>query len=300
MALVTFVNIAASPLYIKVKPQKSIWVSLVQVIFVAIKNRHIQFPEPGNGLQYHNIRGLVVVPSSKIRFLNRACVMRMDADYSNMEVFISNPWNVCTVEQVEDLKRCYRQTPWTAVSVSPTLRYRLALYQYLKSLLSHCGQDVTKASAVEAIRRKEAIKQGLVYDADGTVSMSALWLAPQCVFSGLTSGLGSIGQIDFYYAVLPKTMGSLALTLHLLATGIANVAATVIVKLVKVVTGKGGRVGWLPDNLNQGHYDYYSFLHALLGIANFIYFVACCYWFEEPTPNQLVESHEDEEDGAEI
>ena len=67
-----------------------------------------------------------------------------------------------------------------------------------------------------------------------------------------------------------------------------------IVKLVKVITCSGGRVGWFPDNLNQGHYDYFYFVLAMLGIAGFIYFVACCYWFEEPSPNQLVESNEDE------
>lgn len=156
------------------------------------------------------------------------------------------------------------------------------------------------ASIVEAIRREKAIRQGLEYKANKIVSMSALWLAPQCVFSGLTTAFGSIGQIEFYYSILPKKMGSLALALLLLAYGIANVAATMIVKIVKVVTSKGGQVGWLPNNLNEGHYDYYSFLLALLGIANFIYFVACCYWFEEPMPNQPnEESHGLEEDRLE-
>lgn len=67
MTLVTILNTASSPLYIKVKPQKSIWSSLVQVIFVAIKNRHIQLPETSNEFQYHNNRGLTMVPSRKLR-----------------------------------------------------------------------------------------------------------------------------------------------------------------------------------------------------------------------------------------
>lgn len=68
MALVTILNTAASPLYIKVKPQKNIWSSLVQVIFVAVKNRHGQLPEAGNGFQYHHNRGLAMVPSRKLRY----------------------------------------------------------------------------------------------------------------------------------------------------------------------------------------------------------------------------------------
>lgn len=128
------------------------------------------------------------------------------------------------------------------------------------------------ASAVVVVRRKKAIKQGLGDNAHGIVN---------------------IGQIEFNFVVLPKSMGSLALALMLLATGVANIEATMIVKLVKLVTGSGGRVSWLPDNINHGHYDYYYCLLALLGVANFIYFVVCCYWFEETTPNQLVESSGD-------
>ncbi|KAL6870827.1 hypothetical protein ACP4OV_014675 [Aristida adscensionis] len=360
MALVTCLNIAVSPLYIKLKPEKSIWVTLGKVIFVAIKNRHVQLPEGYNSPRYHSTRGLSVVPSSKMRFLNRACLLRTRAEDSSLvEGVNTNPWNVCTVEEVEDLKRTLSVIPlWSAMITSSLIQQgqsfkvlqadimdrrigitkfqipagSIAIFEVITfTLWSGCYdryilpvlQKVTgrekvfsnkqrmgigvlfsiastlSASRVEALRRKEAMRQGLEDNAHGVVNMSALWLAPQCIFSGLASGFGSIGQIEFYYAVLPKTAGSLAFALLLLATGLANAATTVIVKLVKVVTSRGGRVGWLQDNLNKGHYDYYYFLLALLGVADFIYFIACCYWFEEPTPNQRVESHGAEADRAE-
>ena len=69
------------------------------------------------------------------------------------------------------------------------------------------------ASVVEVFRRKQAIRQGLKNNIYGVVNMSVLWLAPQCVFAGLIGAFGSIGQIEFYYAALPKTMSSLALAL---------------------------------------------------------------------------------------
>ncbi|RCV38071.1 hypothetical protein SETIT_8G112400v2 [Setaria italica] len=357
MAFATFLNIVTFPLYIKVKPQKSIWLSLVQVIFVATRNRHIQLPEAGNGLQYHNTGGLeAVVPSRKMRFLNKACLLRAHGDRSSNEEHNANSWNVCTVEQVEDLKRTLSVIPmWSSMITSLLIqqatfrvlqadtmdrrvgttkfqmpagsipifevitftlwsgcfdRFMLLVFRKItgrEQVLSHKQKmgigvlfsvaSALAASAVEAFRRKQAIRQGLEgNNTDGIVNMSALWLAPQCVFAGLTSAFGSIGQMEFYYAVLPKTMSSLAMALLPLATGVANIAGTVIVKLVKVITARGGRIGWLPDNLNQGHYDYYYFLLALLGMAGFIYFVACCYWFEEPAPIQLVEPHEDEAD----
>ncbi|AQK52549.1 Protein NRT1/ PTR FAMILY 1.2 [Zea mays] len=343
-AFAAILNIVTSPLYIKVKPQKSTWISLVQVVFIAIRNRHIQLPKAAgeNDLHYCNVGGLAMVPSSKMRFLNRACVLRAHVESSNTEVL--NSWSVCTVEQVEDIKRVLSVIPmWSATITSlliQTASFRVlqaetmdrhvgstrfqmpagsvAIFEGITfTLVSGCitGREKTlshkqkmgigvlfsiacalSASVVEAIRRKQATRQGLENNTDdgGVVNMSVLWLAPQCVFAGLISAFGSIGQIEFYYEVLPKSMSSLALALLPLAIGVANIASTVVVKLVKVITCSGGRVGWLLDNLNQGHYDYFYFVLAMLGIAGFIYFVACCYWFEEPSPNQLVQSNEDE------
>lgn len=279
--------------------------------------------------------------------------MRAHADSSNTEVLDANPWSVCTVEQVEDLKRTLSVIPiWSAMITSLLIqqasfrvlqadtmdrhigttkfkmpagsipifevvtftlwsgcldRFMLLFLRKItgkEQILSHKERmgigvlfsiaSALSASAVESIRRKQAIRQGLEDKTDGIVDMSALWLAPQCVFAGLTSAFGSVGQMEFYYATLPKTMSSLAMALLPLAIGVANIAGTVIVKLIKVITARGGRASWLPDNLNKGHYDYYYFLLALFGMAGFICFVACCYWFEEPTPNQLVEPHEHE------
>lgn len=284
-------------------------------------------------------------------------MLRTHTDSSNAEVLNSNSWNVCTVEQVEDLKRTLGVIPmWSAMITSlliqqasfrvlqaDTMDRRVGITKFQMpagsipifevitfTLWSGCFDRIMllvlrkitgreqvvshkqkmgigvlfsiasalTASTVEAIRRKQAIRQGLEDGSNGIVNMSVLWLAPQCVFAGLTSAFGSIGQIEFYYAVLPEAMSSLALALLPLAIGVANIAGMVIVKLVKVITARGGRIGWLPDNLNEGHYDYYYFLLALLGMAGFIYFVACCYWFEDPTPNQIVQSHEGEVDGT--
>jgi solute carrier family 15 (peptide/histidine transporter), member 3/4 len=285
--------------------------------------------------------------------------MRMHSDISDTEVFTANPWNVCTVQQVEDIKQTLNVIPlWSATITSLLMQqsqsfrvlqaetmdrrfgatnfqipagsigifevitftlwsgcydtYILPLLKKItgrQNVISHKQRmgigllfsiaSALTASTVENIRRKKAITQGLEYNADGTVGMSAFWLVPQSVFSGLTTAFVSIGQVEFYYSVLPKTMGSLALALLLLACGIANIVATMLIKLVNVVPSMGGRGGWLPDNLNKGHYDYFCFLIALICIVDFMYFIACCYWFEESVPNQLDNSHEVEENRSE-
>lgn len=161
-----------------------------------------------------------------------------------------------------------------------TLKQRMGIGLFL------CVSSMAVASAVEARRREAAARQG-------ALRMSALWLVPQYVLSGLSSGFGSIAQIEFYYAVLPKSMGSFVLALLFLGAGIASIESTVIVKLVNVVTGRGEATPWISDDLNRGRYDYYYLLLAVLGAIDLMYFLVCAYVFDETTQNMSLEASDD-------
>ncbi|XP_062197308.1 protein NRT1/ PTR FAMILY 1.2-like [Phragmites australis] len=86
---------------------------------------------------------------------------------------------------------------------------------------------------------------------------------------------GAIAQIDFYYALEPFFFGS----------SVASVVSTVIVKLVNLITGRGGAEPWILDDLNRGRYDFYYLLLAVLGAVDLIYFVICAYMSNEMTQN---------------
>ncbi|TVU25666.1 hypothetical protein EJB05_28171, partial [Eragrostis curvula] len=344
MALITLVNLAASPFYVKVKPQKSMWASLLQVVVVAVKNRHLTVPASNHGVQFHSIAGSSqLVPSEKMRFLNKACILRTQAGGTDNEATgNTSSWSTCTVEQVENLKSALSVMPmWSAMIVSflvqsssfgvlqastmdrrfgttrfeipagsisifetitftvwsgcydpyvvPLLRTLtgrqrvLSLKQRMAIGVFLCIASMAVASAVEARRREAAARHG------GALRMSALWLVPQYVLSGLSGAFGAIAQIEFYYAVLPKSMGSLVLALLFFGAGVANLVSTVIVKLVNVVTGNGGAAPWISDDLNRGRYDYYYLLLAVLGAIDLVYLVVCACIFDETVQNMSLE-----------
>ncbi|OEL20114.1 Protein NRT1/ PTR FAMILY 1.2 [Dichanthelium oligosanthes] len=337
MASVTLVNLAVSPFYVKVKPQKSMWAGLVKVVVVAVNNRHLELPGANHGVQFHSLPGSTqLVPSEKMRFLNKACIVRSRAG-SNADEEESVIKSTCTVEQVENLKSALSVMPmWSAMVMSfllqsssfgvlqaatmdrrigttrfqipagsisifdtmtftvwsgcydshilPLLR-RVMGRQRVLTLKQRMGiglflavASTAVASAVEARRRGVAAR------------MSALWLAPQYVLMGLSGAFGAIAQIEFYYAVLPKSMGSFVLALLYFGAGVANIGGTVIVKLVNVVTGRGGADPWISDDLDRGRYDLYYLLLAVLGAVDFVYFVACAYLFHETTQNTSLEA----------
>ncbi|XP_012703633.1 protein NRT1/ PTR FAMILY 1.2 [Setaria italica] len=351
MTSVTLLNLAVSPFYVKVKPQTSMWAGLLKVALAAVNNRDLELPEANHhGVQFHSLPGSTqVVPSEKMRFLNKACLVRTRAGSStNNEGSDSTcPRCTCTVEQVENLKSALSVMPmWSAMVMSfllqsssfgvlqaattdrrigttrfqipagsisifeittftvwsgcydsyvlPLLR-RVTGRQRVLTLKQRMGiglflavVSMAVASAVEARRREAATRQG-------ALRMSALWLAPQYVLMGLAGAFGAIAQIEFYYAVLPKSMGSFVLALLFFGGGVASIMGTVIIKLVNVVTGGGGAVPWISDDLDRGRYDCYYRLLAVLGAIDFVYFVVCAYVFNETAQNMSLEVDADDE-----
>lgn len=203
-------------------------------------------------------------------------------------------------------------TAWSScydACIVPVLR-RMTGRQRVLTLKQRMGVGVSLAvasmavaSAVETHRRQHAATTAARHgDGDGAAPplMSALWLAPQYVLMGLSGAFGAIAQIEFYYAVLPKSMGSFVLALLFFGSGVASIMSTVIVKLVNVVTsGKGGGGGapWISDDLDQGRYDSYYALLAVLGAVDLVYLVVCANVFHESTQNMTLEAGADGQDG---
>ncbi|MFS7909064.1 putative proton-dependent oligopeptide transporter family, PTR2 family proton/oligopeptide symporter [Helianthus anomalus] len=98
-----------SPLYVKVKVDKSPFSGFIQVLIVAFRNRKIRLL-PGDCYNHSNEMDRVELTDS-LRFLNKACVVR-DVDIGSSG---SNPCGIPTVENVESLKSLIRIIPiWSS------------------------------------------------------------------------------------------------------------------------------------------------------------------------------------------
>ncbi|KAK7398961.1 hypothetical protein VNO78_10135 [Psophocarpus tetragonolobus] len=110
-----------SSLYVKVKPNKSLLTGFIQVMVAAWKNRKLTLPPNNNphNIWYFHEGSNLVEPTDKARFLNKACMMK-EKDSDGMDV---DPWSVCTVKQVEELKVILRVIPiWsTGIILATTI-----------------------------------------------------------------------------------------------------------------------------------------------------------------------------------
>ncbi|KAI3512607.1 hypothetical protein L1887_19923 [Cichorium endivia] len=128
---------------------------------------------------------------------------------------------------------------------------------------------------IEHIRKRKAIEEGFLNDSKMVVNMSAKWLIPQLVLIGLAEALNVIGQTEFYYSEFPKSMSSIAGSLHMLGSGVSSLLASLILSTVDAVTKRGGKESWISTDINKGHYEKYYWLLAILSFINLFYYVVC-------------------------
>ncbi|KAL1080890.1 hypothetical protein V6Z11_D09G027000 [Gossypium hirsutum] len=115
----------------------SLFTSFAQVMVAAWQNKHLALPpmESDPGIWYYHKGSKLIAPTQKLRFLNKACMIGNPEKDIDMDGRATNPWNLCTVKQVEELKALIKVLPiWSsgiiiAVSISqhsfPVLQARV-------------------------------------------------------------------------------------------------------------------------------------------------------------------------------
>nr|XP_043619273.1 protein NRT1/ PTR FAMILY 1.2-like [Erigeron canadensis] len=358
MLFSTVMFFMGSSLYIKVRVNKSLFAGFFQVISASFKNKHLAFPPKNSNKWFYQKRGSkILVPTNKIRFLNKACIVtNHEKDVASTGEAV-DPWRLCTVKQVEEFKVLIKVLPiWStgiliAVTVNqhsfPVLQansmdrhlignFKIppgsfdvfallaltiwgALYEQILvrqiskftklpqglSLKQRMGiglflscLGMIVSAIVERNRRNAAISQGLSKNPYGVVNMTAFWLVPQYSLLGLAEAFNAIGQIEFYYSQFPKSMASIGVALFALGSAIGNLIGSLIVGVVNKYSKKGERVSWVANNLNEGHYDYYYWILAILSLVNFFYFLVCSWAYgpldEQKHLNDVEENEENE------
>ncbi|KAM0896071.1 hypothetical protein ACQ4PT_023442 [Festuca glaucescens] len=334
-----------SRLYIKEKGSKQMFSGIGGAILAAVKNYRARLPVKTEDGVYHHLKDCkLTVPTDKLRFLNKACMISSTGnedshgdDVATSEWHINGDRRLCTVDQVEQLKSAIRILPiWSstvflaqAISqnyavlqanemdrrvgafrvpgcsltmfnmvtmslwsgsydrwIAPALRRvtgnprGLTMKQRIGVGLLLATMAMAVSAAVEGARRRLALA------GTGTAApMSAFWLVPQFALMGLAEAFGVIGELEFFYTELPKSMASFSMALLYMALGVGNLVNSFIVKVVDEASRRGGRTSWLSSDLNAGHYDYYYWLLACLGAVNFVYFLWCAWAYGEEEEN---------------
>uniref|UniRef100_A0ACD5VPM1 Uncharacterized protein n=4 Tax=Avena sativa TaxID=4498 RepID=A0ACD5VPM1_AVESA len=105
------------------------------------------------------------------------------------------------------------------------------------------------------------------------VPVNIMWQAPSYVVLGAAEVFTSIGILEFFYDESPESMKSMGTALAQLAIAAGNYLNSAVLGLVASATARGDEPGWIPDNLNHGHLDYFVWTMAAVSVLNLLMFI---------------------------
>ncbi|XP_022144832.1 protein NRT1/ PTR FAMILY 5.2-like [Momordica charantia] len=130
---------------------------------------------------------------------------------------------------------------------------------------------MTIASRVERHRLHVARENGLV-ESGGQLPLTIFTLLPQFMLMGTADAFMEVAKIEFFYDQAPESMKSLGTSYSMTSLGIGNFLSSFLLSTVSHITKQNGN-GWVLNNLNASHLDYYYALIAVLSLVNFFVFL---------------------------
>jgi peptide/histidine transporter 3/4 len=138
-------------------------------------------------------------------------------------------------------------------------------------------------SAMLERKRLEIAKASSLEDQNVPVPINILWQTPSYLLHGTAEVFAGIGKTEFFYDQAPSSMKSLCAAIAQLAIASGAYFNTLVFGIVAMATTRGGAPGWIPDNLNEGHLDYFFWMMAALSILNLAQFVHYSMRYREKT-----------------
>ncbi|CAL4951410.1 unnamed protein product [Urochloa decumbens] len=135
------------------------------------------------------------------------------------------------------------------------------------------------AGVLEVVRLRVVARHGLYGEKD-VVPISIFWQTPLCFIIGFAEVFTNVGLMEFFYDQAPDAMRSMCSALSLTTAALGSYLSTVLVTIVTRITTRHGKLGWIPDNLNRGHLDYFYWLLAVISFLNFLVYLVIASWYK--------------------
>ncbi|PON34767.1 Proton-dependent oligopeptide transporter [Parasponia andersonii] len=123
-------------------------------------------------------------------------------------------------------------------------------------------------------KRLRVARENDINGKNDIVPITIFLLLPQFALMGVADSFVETAKIEFFYDQAPEGMKSLGTSYFTSSLGIGNFLSSFILTTVSDYTKRHGRhKGWILDNLNVSHLDYYYAFLAVLSFINFFFFL---------------------------
>ncbi|KAL5702379.1 hypothetical protein ACHQM5_027605 [Ranunculus cassubicifolius] len=128
------------------------------------------------------------------------------------------------------------------------------------------------ACLTEMRRLKVAKENGKLGKTD-IVPLTIFTLLPQYALTGVADTFVEVAKIEFFYDQAPEGMKSLGASYFTTTLGIGNFLSSFLLSTVSDLTKRNGHKGWILNNLNISHLDYFYAFYVVLTSLNFLFFL---------------------------
>ncbi|CAN6696106.1 unnamed protein product [Malus baccata var. baccata] len=308
MAIAVLSFFSGTRLYRNQKPGGSPVTRIIQVVVASVRKYKVKVPAD-KSLLYETADAESSIQGSRkldhtneFRFFDKAAVEGQDDHLKDSK----SPWRLTTVTQVEELKSIIRLLPIWATGIIFAAAYnQMSNFFVLQGTLmdvrvGHSNFKIPAASLsvfdtlsvifwvpiydriiVPAARKYTGHKNGLTTLQRMGIGLfiSIFSMVPQYFLIGAAEVFTFIGQLEFFYDQAPDAMRSLCSALSLSTVALGNYFNSILVSIVTKTTTKDGNPGWIPDNLNYGHLDYFFWLLAMLSFLNLVVYLFISKWY---------------------
>ncbi|KAB2594805.1 protein NRT1/ PTR FAMILY 5.4-like [Pyrus ussuriensis x Pyrus communis] len=313
VSLVSF--LVGTKRYREQMPPGSPFTMVVQVLVAAARKWHVNkalncecvYYGDDKALLQGQSQPLVVARTNQLRCLDKAIII----DELDASTIPRNPWRLCSLNQVEEVKLVLRLIPLcstTIRSIGPHFQVPAASLQGLVGIailiavpiydrffvpiarkytghpsgitvLQRIGIGLVLSilvmvvsALVEAKRLNIAKDYNLIDKPKAIVPMRVWWLLPQYLILGLANAFATVGLQELFYDEMPEQMRSIGAATSMSVVGVGSFISNWIISVAELITSRNGDK-WLGENINRAHLDYFYWVLAVLSTLNLCVYV---------------------------
>uniref|UniRef100_A0A803PGJ6 Uncharacterized protein n=1 Tax=Cannabis sativa TaxID=3483 RepID=A0A803PGJ6_CANSA len=303
LAFAILVFLVGTKFYRHKWPSGSPLTKIVMVIVAAIGKWRVTLPTDPKELyelsleDYAKSGKFRIDHTPSLRFLDKAAVKTSTNS-------LSSPWRLTPLKAIHfsSNKAQLSTDPWDQISkshqlalqpssqsscsypLSSTIVASSLLFRYTQNprgitLLQRLGiglilHTIIMVTACLAERKRLSVaRENEINDKHQIVPLTIFILLPQFALMGVADSFVETAKLEFFYDQAPLSMKSLGTSYFTSSLGIGNFLSSFVLTTVSDYTKRGGRKGWILDNLNVSHLDYYYAFLAVLSFLNFFFFL---------------------------
>ncbi|KAG6724414.1 hypothetical protein I3842_03G258000 [Carya illinoinensis] len=122
-------------------------------------------------------------------------------------------------------------------------------------------------------KRLGVARENHMFGKHDTVPLTIFILLPQFALTGVAEAFVEVAKLEFFYDQAPEGMKSLGTSYFTSSLGIGHFLSSFLLTTVSDITKRNGHKGWILDNINVSHLDYYYGFLTILSFLNLLFFL---------------------------